>query len=344
MKFSPRELSAVQRALRVWVSAGLLDEHQIDELVGCIKGTEWDWALLARYALWAASACLMISIGAIFADEWIWSLVRKISSAPHAVHAGVLSASSLLCLALIAYRLQKGSERTFRLEAAVFFAACLLASSIYPWKQALHMGDSYAVLFLGAAALYSAGALLLKSSTLWSFGLIASMCWWAAETGYGSGWGVHFWGMSYALRFLGWGAVTLAVISALEAIQPRHFTILSSRFSGLSSFFLSAWSLSMFGNASGALFAASKLELLVWSLFLAVASALGVLWGVRRKDDLTLGFGVVFFFLNLYTKYFEVFWNLLHKAAFFAVLAASLWGLGSCAERLLRPPRRPKLL
>ena len=41
-----------------------------------------------------------------------------------------------------------------------------------------------------------------------------------------------------------------------------------------------------------------------------------------------------FFFINLYTALFQYFWNGLHKAIFFAILAASFWLLGRKAESL----------
>ena len=38
--------------------------------------------------------------------------------------------------------------------------------------------------------------------------------------------------------------------------------------------------------------------------------------------------------LNLYTRFFELFWDNLHKAVFFALLAASFWYIGSKAETI----------
>jgi len=46
------------------------------------------------------------------------------------------------------------------------------------------------------------------------------------------------------------------------------------------------------------------------------------------------GFGLTFIFINLYTRFFEHFWNHLHKAIFFTLLAVSFWYLGTRAERI----------
>ena len=53
------------------------------------------------------------------------------------------------------------------------------------------------------------------------------------------------------------------------------------------------------------------------------------------KDDGVLrGFGLTFFFIELYTKFFEYFWNGIHKAIFFAILGVSFWLIGRKAEAM----------
>jgi hypothetical protein len=37
------------------------------------------------------------------------------------------------------------------------------------------------------------------------------------------------------------------------------------------------------------------------------------------------GFGMTSFFIEPYTKFFEYFWEGLHKAIFFAILGVSFW-------------------
>jgi hypothetical protein len=49
---------------------------------------------------------------------------------------------------------------------------------------------------------------------------------------------------------------------------------------------------------------------------------------------MTRGFGLTFIFINLYTRFFEYFWEGTHKAIFFAILALSFWYLGSRAEKI----------
>jgi hypothetical protein len=75
-------------------------------------------------------------------------------------------------------------------------------------------------------------------------------------------------------------------------------------------------------------------ELLHWSLTFGAASIAAIWYGLKRDDGVLRGFGLTFLFINLYTRFFEYFWDSIHKAAFFAVLAVSFWYLGSRAEAI----------
>jgi predicted membrane protein len=79
---------------------------------------------------------------------------------------------------------------------------------------------------------------------------------------------------------------------------------------------------------------ASQLELFHWALLFGAVAILAVWYGLKFDDQVTRGFGLTFLFINLYTRFFEFFWDTIHKALFFAILAASFWLLGSRAEKI----------
>ncbi|RYZ67173.1 MAG: DUF2157 domain-containing protein, partial [Proteobacteria bacterium] len=56
--------------------------------------------------------------------------------------------------------------------------------------------------------------------------------------------------------------------------------------------------------------------------------------GIKIDDGMTKGFGITFLFINLYTRFFELFWDATHKAVIFALLAMSFWLIGSKAEKI----------
>ncbi len=70
------------------------------------------------------------------------------------------------------------------------------------------------------------------------------------------------------------------------------------------------------------------------NLTLPLVAIAATLFGIRHDDAIARGFGVTFLFINLYTRFFEIFWDNTHKTLFFAMLGASLWYLGTRAEKI----------
>jgi hypothetical protein len=69
----------------------------------------------------------------------------------------------------------------------------------------------------------------------------------------------------------------------------------------------------------------------------AFAAALAqIVLGAREKSALVLGFGVTALCVNLFTRYFETFWDGLDKGIFFLVGGVLLFGFGVLCERLAR--------
>jgi hypothetical protein len=105
---------------------------------------------------------------------------------------------------------------------------------------------------------------------------------------------------------------------------------------GLLYLFIALWILSIFGNFGDmySWYRARQIELLHWGLLFALAAIAAIAYGLKHDDYTSRAFGITFLFLNLYTKYFEFFWDAAHKAIFFLIMAASFWLIGSRAEKI----------
>ena len=75
-------------------------------------------------------------------------------------------------------------------------------------------------------------------------------------------------------------------------------------------------------------------DCLIWALLFGAVAVVAVARSLEKDDSVLRGFGLTFFFINLYTAFFQYFWNGIHKAIFFAILGASFWLLGRKAESL----------
>lgn len=74
----------------------------------------------------------------------------------------------------------------------------------------------------------------------------------------------------------------------------------------------------------------------VWVVVFTLATIGQIVLGARLKSGLVLGFGVTFLAIDLFTRYFESFWNRMDQGLFFFLGGALALGIGIGCERLAR--------
>jgi hypothetical protein len=133
-----------------------------------------------------------------------------------------------------------------------------------------------------------------------------------------------------------YGLVITASSRLLKNNKKFSFFYETSYICGMIYLFVSLWLLSVFGNfATIEEWAVVKqIHLFYWAIISAAACGICILIGLKTRDVVAREFGITFLFLNLYTRYFEYFWDSWHKALFFSVLAASFWLIGQRAEKI----------
>jgi hypothetical protein len=346
----------VAEAIARWRRSGVIDGPTAARLDGSLAITAFDWQRTARYAFIVSIICLVIAVSAILADEVLMRLLKRIFNAPalaKCVFFSALSAAIFYCGLSLRRRYP---HRLYSNEAVFFLGVLALAVAIVFLGIVIDTGSGhYSLLILLACALYALLGLWFPSKLVWVFGLLSLGAWMGTETGYLSGHGMYFLGMNYPLRFVIFGAALAAlgiaaqhaVPSAAAAGSPGFKERLLSmspqtRVIGLLNLFIALWIMSIFGNYGdmGQWHRARQYELLHWSLLFGAVAIAAVWYGLRYDDGVLRGFGLTFLFINLYTRFFEYFWDSIHKAAFFAVLAASFWYLGSKAEAIWHLGRR----
>lgn len=128
----------------------------------------------------------------------------------------------------------------------------------------------------------------------------------------------------------------IRVIQNLAGFLQLVCSNLSSHWLGLLYLFIALWILSIFGNYGDIISwrGSKQFELFHLSLLFGVCAAGSVYHGLKYDNGITKGFGITFLFINLYTRFFEYFWDGLHKAVFFAFLGVTFWIVGTRAERI----------
>jgi hypothetical protein len=339
----------VTHAIQRWRQGGVIDDPTAARLTDSIVVASFDWQRTARYAFIISIFCLVIAVGAILADEVLMKLLMRIFNAPAIVKCGFFAAVSAGIFWYGLFLRKRYPHRLYGNESVFFLGVLALAAAVFFLGVAIDTGTGhYSVLFLIASVLYALLGLWFPSALVWVFGLLSLGAWMGTETGYVSGHGMYFLGMNYPLRFVIFGAA-LTVLGVAGQHSFVDVSAGSSKFKdrllsmspqttviGLLNLFVALWIMSIFGNY-GDMTQWEKVrqyELLHWSLLFGAVAIAAIWYGLKRDDGVLRGFGLTFLFINLYTRFFEYFWDSIHKAVFFAVLAASFWYLGSRAEAI----------
>lgn len=336
MNVTRKQHRVIARALDEWQSAGALSEAERQRLAGTLEVTPFDWQRLSRYAFWTALACLLIALGSLFADSellaWLAVLFRD-----SALARIVLPAAIALGCYLWGFRRQRREQHWhYSTEAILFVGVVFTAVAIWQLGERLDNGSGHiAPLFLVGCAIYGAIGIAARSGLVWLFFLLALGNWFGAETGYVSGWGAYWLGMSYPLRFVLFSGVMLALCWLLRHWLGQRRLLTVSKAMGLTWLFIALWILSIFGyHDPDHWYSISQAQRLPWALLFGIAAGICIYISLKTEDGMLRGFGLTFLGINLYTRFFEYFWESMHKVVFFLILAVSLAILGRYAEKI----------
>lgn len=318
-----------------WQAGGTIDQATAERLAGSMIVLPFDWQKAARYAFLVAVVCFVVAIGAILADRVLMALLQRLFDSPAIVKCAFCS---LLAAGIFWAALNERKRRphhVYRNEAIFFIGVLAVAAALAFLGQAVDTGSGhFSLLFLLACGLYLLLGWWFPSKLVWVFGLLALGGWMGAETGYVSGYGAYFLGMNYPARFvlLGAGLAAVGLLGEQRALPMSA----QNKVMGLLYLFIALWIVSIFGNYGDMArwHSARQYELAHWSILFGAVAVAAIVWGLRHDDGVLRGFGLTFLFINLYTRFFEYFWDSMHKALFFALLAASFWLVGTRAEAI----------
>ncbi len=337
MKLPRKQAAVVQEAIERWKRDGVIPEDQAAMLAATIEVQYFDWRKLAKYSFWIALFSIISSVSAALSDRMLQELLEVLFEAPPLLKCAVLTLIAGGLYRLGVTKRQQDPERFYRNEAIFFLGVLATGGTVSQLGMALDTGSGhYSLLLLLSFLVYAVLGVALESNLIWVFALASLGGWMGTETGYMSGWGAYYLGMNYPLRFVLFGALLTGCALAFEHHPAAGKFHRSTLVMGLLYLFISLWIMSIFGNYGDmhTWERVKQIELFHWSILFAAVAGWAIYHGLRHDNDITKGFGITFLGINLYTRFFELFWNNLHKAIFFALLAASFWYIGSKAETI----------
>lgn len=337
MKINQENSEFLDEMLDRWQQDKLLTEVDVARLRATYETKTFDWRRLAQYSFWIAMACGVISLGALLIDNTILDYIKKLYDTPDSL-ISLLSAAAAGFLYWISFKRRKSLPmQEFSNDAIIFSAVMLTANAIAYLGKAMGTGDNhFSLLILFSVFIYGILAFVFRSRLIWIFVLISLGAWFGTETGYLSRGNLYFLGMNYPVRFVFFGLVLTGCSFLLRKYKPFNFFYFTTYISGMVYLFVSLWLISVFGNFGtiDQWYGIKQISLFYWALISAAVCVISIFAGLKYRDDIAREFGITFLFINLYTRYFEYFWDSWHKALFFSVLAASFWFIGRRAEKI----------
>ncbi|SDJ59199.1 hypothetical protein SAMN04488540_11048 [Ferrimonas sediminum] len=343
MSWDNREADALNRALQQWQQQGLLDADTVRRLTATIEVRRFDWRRLARYSFLVALVSLGVSVASVLLDPRVIDWIASVFQAPVLVRSVGLA---LLALALLiqGQRLrQRDRRRRYQVEALFLGAVCAIGGALVYLADYLSVDESvWRWWLLSAVTVYALLGLWLRSSLIWAVALLTLALWLLVHSVQQVGWEALWYGMNPPARLALLGAVL--ALSATAMSRPAWRPLWSPTWHiGLSLMFINLWLLTLFGNHHDPQLwsAQPQWQLWPWALLAALVSVAAMLWGLRCDEAGLRLYGLAFLILNLYSRFFEQFWDSLHKGVLFAIAGASFWLLGRQAERIWNRSHSP---
>ncbi|RJG42331.1 DUF2157 domain-containing protein [Motilimonas pumila] len=337
MQVSQSEMKTIKRALTHWQQINTVTPEQSQAMEQSIQLTSFDWFKLAKYCFWIALACIIIAVTSALLDDALIAWFEEFFNSAASTKAMTLAGIASICFGFAWHRKKRYPGKFYSNEGyfflgVLFSALSLLYLGVWFDPEVAH----WSLLLLSASLVYGALGLAFPSHLVWLFAILSLVGWFGAETGYLSGWGQYYLGMNYPLRMAFFGLAIIALSQALHRWPARRSFSQLTLILGYGLLFMSLWVLSIFGNYGDLLSwsEVSQWHLLHWSALFAAVAITVLIYGIKTDHSISRGFALSFLLLNLYTRFFEYFWDTSNKALFFAILAFSFWLLGSKAESI----------
>jgi len=332
MEVDKTEEKIIGRALDEWVQNGLLPEDKAAQLRDTIENKQTDRQQAAQYFFFISLFCIILAFGAIFINDKFLEKIKAYFSWSNVAISLLTAAAGAICLWYIGRRRSKLSHAAYE-TYIVPGGLCILTSLLYACKQ-LNADATYATFLVLACIVLTALSAVLQSQALWTGAVIAAISWYGTFS-YGHSSNNLFLGMNYPLRYTMAGLVILIAGIMQRRMQWLRFTGGITYGTGLLLLLTGLWALSIFGNYNtlAGWQQVRQIHVLAYAIIFGVAAAGSFYLGIRYKDDMARDAGILFLLINLYTRYFEYFWDAMNKGIFFLVLAVTFGLVGWWLER-----------
>lgn len=345
MELEKKDKELVESAIEEWQSKNLLSTEKADELRSTLQLRKAR-GVIAQYFFIIAIACTLLAFSAIFIDD---KLLEKIKQYFNIGNIVIAISCTLIALAWFTYLYRKrGSFDSLMYEVYMILGGLVVVSGLVYYCKDIGFGPQYTGLLGVTCIVILILSGMFKSKALWMAGILAAMGWYGSFAEWQQNEHNLFAGMNYPMQFTVFGVLVIALSFLQGKLSTISFSARHTYIMGLLIFFTGMWGVSIFGNYGHYedWLRVRQVQVIGYSIILAVAAVAALVLGIKYRDDATRDFGIIFILLNLYSRYFEFFWNTTNKGIFFLVLAVSFALVGWQIEKRLKkkepePPLKP---
>lgn len=337
MQVDKEDLRTVNEAIDSWIGEGLIDTELAGKLRASLEQKHSERAQLAQYFFIIAISSAILAAGALLINEKLLERLRRtflLSNWTIAFAAAGLAVAGFWFARNRRRILSPTTYEVYMLPAAL----SSIVAVVYLCKE-IGNGQGY-TLFTGLCSiLFFTLSLTFRSRLLWIIFIASIMGWYGAFSSVFSSQNL-FLGMNYPMRFTVFGIVVTAfafVVKRIRRIRPMHPITFQA---GLLIFYTGLWGVSVFGNYEtiAGWQAVRQTAMLPYAVVAGLITAAGLWIGIRRDNDTLRDFSILFLLLNLYTRYFEYFWDRMNQGIFYLILAISF---GLLARWLSKSGKKP---
>lgn len=333
MELDKQEWRTLHKALDEWEKEGKLTHEQTGELRKSIQLKRNERQQIAQYFFIVAISCTILAFGALFIDEKFLEKIKNYFSLSNMFIA-------LLCALLAGvwfWYINRIRDRHSDIAQEVYMVlgGLLTVTSVVYFCKDIGFGAKYNGFLIVCAAMLTSLSVLFRSRALWIAGVLAVMGWYGSFSAWQQNSGNLFIGMNYPMRFAVFGLVILVLSFLQKNVVRLQFAQHITYIAGMLIFFTGMWGVSIFGNYGNmaAWAQVRQVQVLAYSIVFAAFAILSFYLGLKYRNDAARDFGILFLLLNLYSRYFEYFWDAINKGIFFLVLAVSFWFVGRWIEK-----------
>lgn len=338
MELNKKDKLLIEETLNTWEKDGNLSSEKVNELKSTITQQKAG-GQIAKYFFLIAIASTLLAFGAIFIDDKLLEQIKRYFDVSNLIIAISCTIISILWFGYLLKRRSRINAMVFEVYTVLGALTSICAVTYY--CKDIGFGDEYTGFLFANFLLLLTLSIILRSYALWLGTILAIMGWYGAFSHSLNNLNNKFLGMNYPFRFTAFGLIILAFSYVQTKIKPLQYASRQTYVFGLLIFFTALWGVSVFGNYGqyNEWLKVRQVQVIGYSVVLAVFSVGALLLGIKYEDDITRDFGIIFILLNLYSRYFEFFWNTTNKGIFFLILAISFGIIGWQIEKRVKRNR-----